>query len=347
MRKKNPFFGSVHSEWIFDCSVVSPVICRARSLLYYSALSCWVLILRLLGLGGAVRIHFADCRLEKMTLKNILTYLLFSFHLFSSVAYFAYMMREDDLYPTLVYLVTAPIPVCTLINLYIALLLAASAVLVKLFLGHLMPNEIHSVSVNFLLKGFDAVVVLMTVFVYGIKLDLAKPVVPILFTGLMLARLMHWIAGPRVDSLGLQDHRQVETMTKVRVGLLLVVLVLVDIGASLFCFQMFQKAKKPFVMFHFAFDFTLLSIMALAQLGIFSIFLFDWNFSAKHNQPWGRKVNLLYCVKLLYVGIHAGIFISMFLYAYAQFIGHPIYLLRELFVTMYWLYRTTTEYFQS
>jgi len=100
-------------------------------------------------------------------------------------------------------------------------------------------------------------------------------------------------------------------------------------------------------MFHFAFDFTLLSIMAFAQLGKFSIFLSDWNFSAKHNRPWESKVNLLYCVKLLYVGIHAGIFISMFLNAYAQFIGHPIYLLRELFVTMYWLYRTTTEYFQS
>ena len=65
------------------------------------------------------------------------------------IASFLYIMWEDDLYATLVYLITAPIPVCTLINLYIALLLAASAVLVKLFLGHLMPSEIHSVLVNF------------------------------------------------------------------------------------------------------------------------------------------------------------------------------------------------------
>jgi len=251
---------------------------------------------------------------------SLLKYLTVSL-IFGSISVFYAFVEHEQFYPTTVALTTSKTHVLVMGNLGFALAVTCGSFAQRLLFGEITDDESREVLEKAKYTFID-ICICLTIF----RTDLTVTVVS-LFTLLLLAKVFHWIAELRVETvsrLRLQHYFQI-----IRVALSLVCLFVMDLIITAGFIYVIVHLDSFGVLILFTFEFTMLMISTCANLLRFIILLID---SQRENE-WDWKYGLLFCVEFTFDVLKLTSYVGFFVIL-TKYYSMPIHLLRELYFSL-------------
>lgn len=257
-------------------------------------------------------------------------YSLASSALTSAVIWYAYSTREQY-YPTVVFLVTSKICIACLGNQAIVCTLLMGRLAKAIFLGTLREVEVELLYDN-ARYAITETCLALTIF----REELTVRVF-CLFTGLLFAKVFHWLVGSRVDYL--EHAERVSAISHMRFISLIAWLAFVDACALAGCAYVCLK-HGPSVLLLFGFEFAILGLTLLASTARYGLYGIETRY---FDGNWPSKASYVFFVDFLAEIARFAVYVVFFGILFANY-GIPLHIVRELWLSYVSLRRRFSHY---
>lgn len=244
-------------------------------------------------------------------------------------------------YPAMMYLSSSKFAIMVIGNFVLCIMVLIGDILRRIFLGTLAEDEMQSIY-DHARFALTETCLALTIF----REELSVKVLA-LFTSLLLVKMFHWMAHLRVDQISRVENAQ--RWKHVQLISLLAYLFINDVILIAITSYLLLLSETPSVLFLFAFEYTILLVSVISEIGRMSIYYIDTNFYNPsvhpHQHPWLNKSLYIFALDLICDSIRLILYLLFFVVV-CLYYGLPLHLIREVYMTFHTLREKCIKFYQ-
>eukprot|EP01060_Flectonema_neradi_P038119 TRINITY_DN790_c7_g1_i1.p1 TRINITY_DN790_c7_g1~~TRINITY_DN790_c7_g1_i1.p1 ORF type:complete len:561 (+),score=98.91 TRINITY_DN790_c7_g1_i1:69-1685(+) len=236
---------------------------------------------------------------------------------------------HQQYYPAMVHLAQSRLFNVLLSNSFMVIVSLGFQLVRYIFLGNLRVQEVEKVMEN---TAFFLMEIFLTLTIFSEKFTVMMVA---LFVLCVVWKIFHWLGQSRLEFI---EQTPTVGAGQLRLVLFLFTLIFVD-GLSGLYFVNDMATNGPSVRLIILEEFVIMSILASTSLLRLLVHFID----ARRNRRWEGKGSVRFYLEIVSDVLQCGTYILFFFVIYSYY-GLPINLLREMFVTVRNLYRTSHNF---